>query len=555
MSIVDPTRAPRSRRFRSRVATLGAVAIATSAALLTASPAQAAERPVDSGTVHWGYKHSFRAYVGNQTAALPPIGALPMGERITLTSPAQFDTNGTPASPTNTSVPNETLPYALPVTSGTFTDDANFTLQTSGAVNYHFPSHFFEISLSNIAVEVEAGSAVITADVFQETTEDFGEFPAGVFEGTAVPIATIDSPSVSVSGNALTFSGTNVIFTEAGSALLPQTTGDVMDNISLTATLGTVVEPPTWTPQLSLSKSSGFNPDGSETVTVTGTGFDPNANIGTRPPLSGQAAGFYVVFGKFADTWKPSAGAPTSARTVIDQKWPLPPAAWDTLGGTNAQYVQLSADGSFSTQLKVEPRDAVVGNYGVYTYGASGAVNAAQELFVPVSFAVPGTSEGDLDIDVTVPEGTDPGDPGEFVWRVDGGVTAVNLGIASVDGDHFSATGDLAPIIVTDTRTGGPAWSVSAQVSDFASATDSFEGKHLGWTPGVISAGAGAVAGAPVQSGLISGSGLADSRTLGAATSGHATGSATLGAGLDLRLPLTTPAGDYTGTLTITAVS
>lgn len=71
----------------------------------------------------------------------------------------------------------------------------------------------------------------------------------------------------------------------------------------------------------------------------------------------------------------------------------------------------------------------------------------------------------------------------------------------------------------------------------------------------MASAGAGAVAGAPVQSGFIAGSGLATSRTLGEAAAGHAGGRATLGAALDLRLPLSTPAGDYTGTLTITAVN
>ena len=45
-------------------------------------------------------------------------------------------------------------------------------------------------------------------------------------------------------------------------------------------------------------------------------------------------------------------------------------------------------------------------------------------------------------------------------------------------------------------------------------------------------AGGGAVAGATVTSGFVSGTGLATSRTLGSATAGHPTGGATLGAGL-----------------------
>src|SRR5688500_17259834 len=46
-----------------------------------------------------------------------------------------------------------------------------------------------------------------------------------------------------------------------------------------------------------------------KTVSITGSGFDPAAAIGTRPPLSGQPSGSYVVFGKFADVWQPSANA------------------------------------------------------------------------------------------------------------------------------------------------------------------------------------------------------------------------------------------------------
>ena len=143
MYIVDRTRAIRSRRLHTRVAAIGALAPAAGAGLLTAAPAQAAERPVDSGSVHWGLKQTFRWYVGTQAAALPPIGAVPMGERITITAPAEFDLTGTPAAPTNTSDPNESLPYQLPVTGGSFTDETQFELRTEGGWTYHFPSHFF----------------------------------------------------------------------------------------------------------------------------------------------------------------------------------------------------------------------------------------------------------------------------------------------------------------------------------------------------------------------------------------------------------------------------
>ncbi|MBK9558955.1 MAG: hypothetical protein IPO44_05120 [Candidatus Microthrix sp.] len=71
-------------------------------------------------------------------------------------------------------------------------------------------------------------------------------------------------------------------------------------------------------------------------MTVTGTGFDPAAHQGTRPPFAGQNSGVYVVFGTFDQPWAPSEGAPGSARRVIGgvrrrgssikQVWALPAA-------------------------------------------------------------------------------------------------------------------------------------------------------------------------------------------------------------------------------------
>ncbi len=556
-----PTTPRRRRRPRALVA--AGAALAVIAAGFMATPAHAADRPVDTGSVSWGLRDSFRNYVGRQTAALPPIGALPIGERITLTAPAQFDTAGTPAWAGSTSSPNETLPYLLPASGGTFTDASHFTVQTSGAFHYHFPSHYFNIDVSNVAVVVDGASASVKADVSAVITGDFGDFKEGVYGGTGITLANIGSPDVSVNGNQLSINATNLTLTAAGAEALPlYPAGDPLDNLSLTVTLGDAPTTPTFTPQLSVSKAGGFNPDGSETVTVTGTGFDPNANISTRQPVTvGQPSGVYVVFGRFADSWKPSAGVASSARKVISQKWAMPIASLNQVSTSfpsqAASLVELKADGSFTATLQVLVDDSVTGNYGVYTYAGGGAAaNATQELSVPISFAVPGTTTGDLDIDVTVPTTpVDPEEPGEFVWRIDGGTTAVNLGTATIAGDHFAASGQLAPVVVTDTRAGTPGWSVNAQVSDFTGTAGSFDGKYLGWTPAVTSAGGGASAGATVASGFVSGSGLKDSRTLGSASTGHEAGSATLGAGLDLQLPLDTAAGDYKGTLTLTAVS
>ncbi|PJJ65270.1 fibronectin type III domain-containing protein [Compostimonas suwonensis] len=154
-------------------------------------------------------------------------------------------------------------------------------------------------------------------------------------------------------------------------------------------------------------------------------------------------------------------------------------------------------------------------------------------------------------LQVTVPEAT----PGEFVWAVDGTNGLVDLGTAVESGDHYSAEGSINPIRVTDTRLSGPEWSISAQVSDFTSGDESFSGKYLGWTPSVVEAGGDAVAGDKVESGFVSGDGLSASSTLGSAATGHARGSAKLGAGLELDIPVEVTDGTYQATLTLTALS
>ncbi|MEU6497456.1 metallophosphoesterase, partial [Streptomyces sp. NPDC046984] len=85
--------------------------------------------------------------------------------------------------------------------------------------------------------------------------------------------------------------------------------------------------------------------------------------------------------------------------------------------------------------------------------------------------------------------------------------------------------------------------------------TGALPGRYLGWTPSVLTDGAGAQAGTSVAPGIDGGDGLTTSATLGSATTGHAKGTGTLGANLDLRLPTTTDPGTYTTTLTLTALS
>lgn len=170
---------------------------------------------------------------------------------------------------------------------------------------------------------------------------------------------------------------------------------------------------------------------------------------------------------------------------------------------------------------------------------------------------------------------TDPGDPGDpemsqsiiatideldgaLVVSVDPDDRTVMMSVAELSdaGDRLESTGELRPVTVTDTRPGAPGWNVSGQVGDFAGDAGGFAGSLLGWAPEVLAQanGQGVVAGDAVPTGFESGDGLAVSRVLGSAVSGDGLGTAELGAGLTLQLPAETAAGEYTATLTLTAI-
>jgi len=345
--------------------------------------------------------------------------------------------------------------------------------------------------------------------------------------------------------------------------------GGTTDARKVAAPLGVawdVPAAPVLDPKVTVSTTT-LSASGETEVTVKGTGFDPSAAIASRPPLAGKPAGVYVAFGKFAEDWKPSGGAASSARPTADVKWAVSAEDIDTIGGPSKGAIELAADGSFTATFTVS-KDAADeaatakgltdGRYGIYTYPGGGAVQAGYETFTPLTFV----ADGDVPVDVTVPEtgGENPGgpgeggeDPGEFAWTVLGS-GAVDLGTATAGTDVFTATGALRQVKVTDTRTDAPAWTLSGSVSDFRSSDGaaSFGGTYLGWKPAVGTNTVGAVAGAEVAPG--SGGGLAASRTLAQAAAGHPKGDVTIDAGLTLQIPLDTAAGDYTGTLTLTAV-
>lgn len=195
------------------------------------------------GALAWGYKESFRSYVGRQTGAVPPIGAIAEGERIQVSAGAEFDLDAEPAFPQSTSEPNETLPYLFPVAGGWFEDEAAFTVRTRGAVTYRFPSHHFELTLSDLRLVVAGDSARLVGDAVQVVDDDFGSYTKGRHEVLDATLAEIAEADVALEGRTLTVRARGLTVHEDATEALPQSAGEVLDDLVLTTSLDALTDP------------------------------------------------------------------------------------------------------------------------------------------------------------------------------------------------------------------------------------------------------------------------------------------------------------------------
>lgn len=371
---------------------LVAVLVGTSA-LVFAPPAQAADSStVTGGHAAWGYKASFRGYVGNQAYASPPESVLPAGQRITVANGAEFDPAGTPAAVGNP----ETRPYLFPVTGGTVTDEQNLDITAQGTVAFRFPSHCFEAVVGNPRVIVSGGVATLRGTLSVTVSNSnpvlCASYPEPVTTGGADVLIGAATADVAIAGDgtSATVALTGLALSAAGATAMQgfANEGDLLDNLSLAAQLQA---PESQAPAVVVSQTANLDPLG-DTVTVSGSGFLPNPpdTNAARQPLAPGFGGVYVAFGKFQDVWQPSTDAPSSARKTGDTKWAVPHDKVGVVGGAARGAIVLEEDGTFSTELVIDKSvvDAVsTGNYGIYTYAGGGALYAGFETFTPISFA------------------------------------------------------------------------------------------------------------------------------------------------------------------------
>lgn len=352
---------PRTQ-IRGRRLLTGTTAAALAAGVLAFVPAtaqaSAAAVTIEGGSISWGLKASFRTYLTN-------------GAHGTITPTTPATDNG-----------SQTV---FPQATGTWSD-SEADVGTKGAVRFRGHEDALDLTVSDPRIVTTGSSTQLVVDAVDSDGETHEDVAFATVKLTGAVTSDADSVTITNAPTTITAAG-SALLSYRGSAFYPA--GTTLDPVSAQWELAV-------TPKVAVSKTTFFA-DETATITVSGSGFDPDAAIGAQPPFKGTQSGYYVVFGTFADVWRPSENAPSTARKNTSQKWALPQPSLTTLqgfgGDTAAQGVLLNADGSFTTELTVSKAaidaaatDPSLANYGIYTYAGGGAKVAAAETFTPVTF-------------------------------------------------------------------------------------------------------------------------------------------------------------------------
>ncbi|XTZ18422.1 HtaA domain-containing protein [Micromonospora echinospora] len=497
--------------LRRSIPWAAAAVLGAAASLTVVGTAVAAPVDVSGGSLDWGFKSSFRSYVSTGNGN-PPIA---------VEDGATRNTDGT---------------FRFTATGGSY-DAATgaTTVRYGGKVVFSYPAHFFTITLANPTVAVDAAGGSLRADVDLEVS-------GGGFEPVSLDqaeIATLGTSGVApvISGDTVNWSNLTTTMTATGATAFNGffAAGTVLDPLSFGFTTGSGGGP--GTPSVTVTPSSAVDPAGA-TLTVTGSGFDADANGGV---------GFYVAFGpKTAEFW-------TNARPYKPVKWVHKAAS--SSGG----QAKLNADGTFSTTLDVLPTytdgnggpvDCTATQCYVLTFAAHGSTDRSQDTATPITFAGsggPGGGGADQEITTQVLQ------TGPLTLTSAGASVALSAAAPGA-----VAGGALNAVTVSDLRGSNAGWNVVGQVEDFTGTPGGvIAADNLGWTPsasvvddglvgtpGAVTPGSRAVPGA--------GTGLGGARTLCGAAAGASAGTFQCGAALDLGVPASTAPGDYTATLTLT---
>jgi phosphate transport system substrate-binding protein len=309
-------------------------------------------------------------------------------------------------------------------------------------------------------------------------------------------------------------------------------------------------------PGASVPRTTAARLAGCDNPTISPDGTDTLADSVPRPPACDRQGG--------TQCGSAPAGAVDTVTTLTASPDPAVAGQPVTLTAT-----VTPATGAASPAGSVQFEVGGTGIGSPVAVGASGAAavtttiadagtDQLAALFTPADATAFGASAGSLSLTVNprpasagIPLGTSVPVNGEFTLTVD---TADTVTLA-VTGN--SATAAATPVVVSDTRNTYPGWSVSGQAADFTgsgTATGaSIPGNQLGWAPTGMSLAASVTLGgvvAPAAPGL----GTA-AAVLASAPAGSGFGTSQLGADLTLAIPPEAEVGDYTGSLSVTAVT
>ena len=164
---------------------------------------------------------------------------------------------------------------------------------------------------------------------------------------------------------------------------------------------------------LTAQPSSELDPNG-QIVTIHGSGFDASADAPAYLPVN--KAGFYVQIGWIDENWRPSEGAPSSARSNAYSVW-----VQDTNGDDPYMLWEEAEDGTASFTWEIEIDKATLdekqregAQLAVFTTPAGGTQQPMNETMIPISFADEAELPDPDDSESPEPGDTESPEPGSL---------------------------------------------------------------------------------------------------------------------------------------------
>jgi len=569
---------------RALGATVAAGLLATGL-VAVAGTASAEPQGVSAGGLDWGVKEGFRGYV---------TGTIGHGT-ITVGDGASVNGDGT---------------FHFPADTAATFDSASGTPTAAFRGSVHFSAHdgLLDVEISDIRIRYEGGTGSLIADVVSVPFEGVTPPAPPSVTYDDVVLATVSGSTWSTSATSASWSGATTTLTADGAPAFGgfYTAGTALDPVSFALTLVEAEPEPepatpvlTWKVSQQAWTSSSLSPaheagapavlgtDGWE-FPASATSYDPatgattldldgsltlgNVNQGgyrvklAEPVIVVDADGNGTLSADVSYCTGTAAcaspGLSTPQRVTVvtftvpegavtdtgsHVSWTVTPdypsqndPSWPAFGQFPQSFLDI-----LPPSLQGHFKDSLSG-------GSPSSANANKPpapLSVSFGYEPVVTPPGGVVQHIT----TEVLGGGLSISVADDSVTLPSPTLAS-DGSILVTSGAINPVTVIDLRASGAGWNVQGQVGDFTGTAGTIAGSGLGWTPNVVSQSAGqsVTAGSAVSAGVAGG--LSSSSVLGSSTAGASRGTAVLGAGLELKVPTTTPPGTYTATLTLTVI-